>query len=135
MEKRIEELEKKVQELEAALIESNRNATKTVEFISANFGRELDRLIHDYENRFKEITLELIAEAKSEKTLRPSAESGKDVSEGKYQLFIRNEPAAVSDSIKELMRYYSGSKSREIFKIVDRATGNTIITNSWMFPK
>lgn len=125
MEQRVADLEKKVQELEAALNESKEAMVQALTLISSQMEHQLSSLINDYKNGFKEVTLKLIAEAKRDV----------DFSDGKYQLFIRDEPAALGNSVNKLIEYYHATKSKEMYKIVDRSTGATAITNAWQFDK
>ncbi|MFW5433280.1 hypothetical protein [Paenibacillus apiarius] len=136
MEQRIIELEKKVQELEAALIKTEQNTAQALNLISEQLMIQVEQLIEDYKNGFMDVSLKLIAEAKNEKTTTDVAAEGKvDLSDGRYQLFIRDEPAALSDSIDSLNKLYQSTRSKDVYRIVDRSTGLTAITNAWQFPQ
>lgn len=121
MEQRILELEKKVQDLETAL-----------SLIGSQIGQQLDNIIEEYKNGFKEVTLKLIDEAKGEK-VSPAVSS--DV--GRYQLLVGNDPAALSNSVKELVGLGTcfTYKRKGIYAITDRLTGETLLTNAWQYPK
>ncbi|NGP60021.1 hypothetical protein FLT15_17930 [Paenibacillus thiaminolyticus] len=54
---------------------------------------------------------------------------------GIFQLFICDHPAALGDSIDKLIRFYGVTKSKAAFKIINRMSGETLITNAWQYPK
>ncbi|MCY9544766.1 hypothetical protein M5X02_29495, partial [Paenibacillus alvei] len=62
MEQRIADLEKKVEELEAALNESKEATVQALTLISNQMEQQLNSLIDDYKNGFKEAALQLLNE-------------------------------------------------------------------------
>lgn len=62
MEQRIVELEKKVQELESALNETKETTVQALALISAQMEQQLNRIIEEYKNGFKEAALKAIEE-------------------------------------------------------------------------
>ncbi|CAH8245676.1 hypothetical protein WJ0W_002911 [Paenibacillus melissococcoides] len=52
---------------------------------------------------------------------------------GIFQLFIGEHPAALCDSITDLIRFYATTKSKAAYKIVNRLTGETLLTNAWRY--
>ncbi|EHQ63634.1 hypothetical protein PDENDC454_04184 [Paenibacillus dendritiformis C454] len=52
---------------------------------------------------------------------------------GVFHLFIGEHPAALGDSVTDLIRFYDATKSKEAYKIVNRLTGETLLTNDWRF--
>jgi hypothetical protein len=53
---------------------------------------------------------------------------------GVFHLFIGEHPAALGDSVTDLIRFYGTTKSKEAYKIVNRLTGETLLTNAWRYP-
>lgn len=59
METRIEELERKVQELEAALIESTQNTVQALEIISINLENQIGRVLKEYREGYMNVALKV----------------------------------------------------------------------------
>ncbi|MFD3271479.1 hypothetical protein ACE3MS_15270 [Paenibacillus dendritiformis] len=100
MEQRIVELEKKVQELETAL-----------SLIGSQIGQQLDNIIEEYKNGFKEVALKLIDEAKGG-TLPP----------GTMHIGLLESAEILNEINKKLIKEYDGSNPEVLDQIRQNCT-------------